>query len=74
MTGETLLPIVQWEIRSAKYDYYHHKVRDLEQTVSKKWWKQIKLLTGQDIELKWYHQFLGENCPDIKPLANMVNE
>ena len=74
MTGETLLPIVQWEIRSAKYDYSHHKVRDLEQTVSKKWWKQIKLLTGQDIELKWYHQFLGENCPDIKSLANMVND
>ena len=39
---------VQWEIRSAKYDYYHHKVSDLEQTDSNKFWKQIKLLTGQE--------------------------
>ena len=54
------------EITSAKYDYYHHKVSDLEQMDSKKWWKQIKLLTGQDIEHEWYHQFLGENCPGIK--------
>ena len=64
----------QWEIRSAKYDYYHHKVSDLEHEDSKKWWKQIKLLTGQDIEQEWYHQFLGENCPDIKSLANMVKD
>ena len=63
---------VQREIRSAKYDYYHHKVSDLEQMDSKKWWKQIKLLTGQDIEHEWYHQFLGENCPGIKSPANMV--
>ena len=26
---------VQWEIRSAKYDYYHHKVSYLEQTDKK---------------------------------------
>ena len=65
---------VHWEIRSAKYDYYHHKVSDLEQTDSKKWWRQIKLSTGQDIEQEWYHQFLGENCPDIKSLANVVND
>ena len=64
----------QWEIRSAKYDYYHRKVDDLEHKDSKKWWKQIKLLTGQDIKQEWYHQFLGENCPDIKSLANMVND
>ena len=36
--------------------------------------KQIKLLTGQDIEQEWYHQSQGENCPDIKSLANMVND
>lgn len=41
---------------------------------SKKWWRQIKLSTGQDIEQEWYHQFLGENCPDIKSLANVVND
>ena len=57
---------VQWEIRSAKYHYYHHKVSDLEQTDPKKWWKQIKSLTGQDIQQEWFHQFLGENCPDTK--------
>ena len=64
----------QWEIRSAKYDYYHRKVGDLEHKDSKKWWKQIKLLTGQDIKQEWYHQFVGENCPDIKSPANMVND
>ena len=65
---------VQWEIRSAKYHYYHHRVSDLEQTDPKKWWKQIKSLTGQDIQQEWFHQFLGENCPDTKSLANMVND
>ena len=65
---------VQWEIKSAKYDYYHHKVSDLEQTDPKKWWKQIKQLIGQDTQQEWYHQFLGENCPDTKASANMVND
>ena len=31
-------------------------------------------LTGQDIQQEWFHQFLGENCPDTKSLANMVND
>ena len=60
------------KVGKIRLPYYHHKASDFEQTDSKKLCKQIKLLTGQDIEHEWYHQFLGENCPDIKSLANMV--
>ena len=30
--------------------------------------------TGHDIEQEWYHQFLGENCPDIKSLVSLRTE
>ena len=64
---------VQREIKSAKYYYFHHKVSDLETTDQKKWWRQIKSLSGQDIKSKWHHQFLGDSCPDTYSLANKVN-
>ena len=33
-----------------------------------------KVINWPNIEQEWHHQFLGENCPDIKSLANMVND
>ena len=65
---------VQREVKSAKHYYYKHKVCDLEQSNGKKWWKQIKCLTGQDIQQEWFHQFLDDNCPDTKSLADKVND
>lgn len=41
---------VQKEIKLATYRYYNHKVADLEKMDVKKWWRQIKSLTGQDIQ------------------------
>lgn len=31
-------------------------------------------MTGQDIQNEWFHQFLDESCPDLKSLANKVND
>ena len=52
---------VEREIRSAKFHCYHHKVSDIQHTDSKRWWKQIKSLTGQDIHQEWFHQFLRDD-------------
>lgn len=46
---------VQKEIKLATYRYYNHKVADLEKMDVKKWWRQIKSLTGQDIQHEWFH-------------------
>ena len=64
---------VEREIRSANY-HYHHKVSDIQHTYLKRWWKQIEPLTGQDIHQEWFHQFLRDDCPDTKSLANRVND
>ena len=64
---------MQREIKSTKYHYFHHKISDLETTDQKKWWRQIKSLSGQDIKSEWHHQFLGDSCSDTYSLANKVN-
>ena len=65
---------VQREIKRAKHYYYSHKVSDLENTDMKKSWKEIKSLTGQNIQQEWFHHFLDDKCPDTKSLANRVND
>ena len=63
---------VRCDIKMAKY-YYHHKVVEVEQTNPAKWWREIKKLTGQDIQQEWHHQFLS-NSMDTKSLANKIND
>ena len=41
---------VQGEVKKAKNHYCHDKVAQVESTNSSKWWRQIKSLTGQDIQ------------------------
>ena len=64
---------VQGEVKKAKNHYYHDKVAQVESTNSSKWWRQIKSLTGQDIQQEWYHQFLGDTV-NTKLLANKIND
>ena len=66
--------IIQQEIRSAKRNYYQHKVLDLENTNCMKWWSQIRSIAGQYIRQNWSCQFLDDSCPDIRTLANKVND
>ena len=47
---------VQQKIKTAKAVYYEHKITNLDQCNSSKWWKKLKSLTGQDIKQEWYHQ------------------
>ena len=64
---------VQQKIKTAKAVYYEHKITNLDQCNSSKWWKGLKSLTGQDIKQEWYHQFLGDDA-DVKALANKIND
>ena len=48
LTIKVLRNRVQIEIKLAMYRYYNHRVADLEKMDVKKWWRQIKSLTGQD--------------------------
>ena len=49
----------QRDIKLEKSLYYNNKINDLAQSSAKKWWQQIKSLTGQDAPSKQarYHQF-----------------
>ena len=64
---------VQQKIKTAKAVYYEHKITNLDQCNSRKWWKGLKSVTGQDIKQEWYHQFLGDDA-DVKALANKIND
>ena len=47
----------------------------LAETNPKKWWQDIKSLTGQDTSgtQEWYHQFLGDVITSPAELATRVN-
>ena len=49
----------QRDIKLEKSLYYNNKINDLAQSNARKWWQQIKSLTGQDAPSKQarYHQF-----------------
>ena len=64
---------MQCDIKMAEYHYYHHKVVEVEQNNPAKWWREIKKLTGQDVQQEWHHQFLSNNM-DTKSLANKIND
>ena len=64
---------VQRAIESAKSNYFHNKVADIDKVNPAKWWKEIKKLSGQNVRQEWYHQFLDNNM-DIESIANKVND
>ena len=53
-----------------------NKVDGLAETNPKKWWKDIKSLTGQDTPGKqeWYHQFLSDVITSPAELATQIND
>ena len=67
---------VQGAIKTAKRSYYSNKVDGLAETNAKKWWKDIKALTGQDTSGKhiWYHQFLSDVITGPAELATQIND
>ena len=62
---------VQCEIKMAKHHYYNNRVSKLENTSSSEWWREIKRLSGQDIEQQTAVAFL-EDYMDVKSLANSI--
>ena len=66
---------VQHAMKIAKRAYYSNKIDGLANTNSKKWWKDIKSLTGQLSLSKqqWYHQFLNDVITSPAELATQVN-
>ena len=67
---------VQAAIKTAKRSYYDNKVDDLAETNPKKWWQDIKSLTGQDTLSKqeWHHQFLNDTINSPVLLAAQIND
>jgi hypothetical protein len=45
---------VQRAIQSAKSNYFHSKVADVDRINPVKWWKEIKKLSGQNVRQEWY--------------------
>ena len=67
---------VQGAIKTAKRSYYDNKVESLAETNPKKWWQDIKSLTGQDTFSKqeWHHQFLNDTINSPVLLAAQIND
>ena len=63
---------VQGAIKTAKHQYYHEKVAEVEHVNPRKCWRDMKKLAGQVAKQEWYHQFLDKDT-DIKRLANKIN-
>lgn len=66
---------MQQAIKSARYCFYNNRVSELAVRNPKKWWKQVKSLTGQGISAKqkWYYQFLSDTTLDDSNLATEIN-
>ena len=67
---------VQGAIETAKRSYYDNKVDGLAETNPKKWWQDIKSLTGQDTFSKqeWHYQFLNDIINSPALLAAQIND
>ena len=67
---------VQVAIKTAKRSYYDNKVDGLAETNPKKWWQDMKSLTGQDTFSKqeWHHQFLNVTINNRVLLAAQIND
>ena len=66
---------VQGAIKTAKRSYYDSKVDGLAESNPKKWWQDIKSLSGQDIFSKqeWHHQLLNDTINSPGLLAAQIN-
>ena len=66
---------VHGPIKTVKRSRYKTKVDGLAETNPKKWWHDIKSLTGQDTfgKREWYHQFLSDLITSPAELPTQIN-
>ena len=57
-----------------KIDAFRSLIADPKRKLCYSLYYRLPEKTGHDIEQEWYHQFLGENCPDIKSLVSLRTE
>ena len=64
---------VQKECENCKKCFYDRKVAKLKQTNVRRWWKEIKGLTGLRCLESWVQQMLGDQLESTELLANSFN-
>ena len=64
---------VQKECENCKKCFYERKVAKLKQTNVRRWWKEIKGLTGLRCSESWVQQMLGDHLESTEVLANSFN-
>ena len=64
---------VQKERENSKKCFYDRKVAKLKQTNVRRWWKEIKGLTGLRCSESWVQQMLGDQLESTELLANSFN-
>ena len=64
---------VQKECENCKKCFYDLKVAKLKQTNVRRWWKEIKCLTGLRCSESWVQQMLGDQLESTEVLANSFN-
>lgn len=62
------------ECKTCKCRFYENKVAALKDCNMKRWWKEIKGLTGQrSVSDNWVYQMLNDECPTPDALADRFN-
>ena len=64
---------VQNECENCKKCFYDRKVSKLKETCVRRWWKEIKGLTGLRCSESWVQQMLGDQLESTELLANSFN-
>ena len=64
---------VQKQCENCKKCFYDRKVAKLKQTNVRRWWKEIKGLTGLRCSENWVQQMLGDQLESTELLANSFN-
>ena len=66
---------VQQECKTCRKNFYERKVATLKDGNVKRWWKEIKGLTGQRSTTdSWAFQMLDENISSLTALADCFND
>ena len=65
---------VQRECKRCKKSFYDNKVAKLKQSNIKRWWDEVKSLSGVRSVNNWVQQVLCDQLPSVEALANRFNE
>ena len=65
---------VQRECIKCKKSFYDSKVAELKETNIKRWWEEVKGISGVRCTKNWVQQMLSDQLASVEALVNRFNE